>query len=142
MKVVLLNDRLDYPKPKTAGSAGIDLQACIEFPITIRPQQTIKIPSGMMIELPTGWVGKMHPRSSTGVKGLVLANSTGVIDSDFRDEISIPVYNRSNSTMIVEPFQRIAQLVVTPHYDYSQIAVTQELSKTQRGTGGFGSTGK
>lgn len=145
MRVKITDNRItwDMVKPATRGSAGIDLYACIDKPITIYPGEQVMIDSGIRIALDVGWVGKIYPRSSTGNKGLVLANSTGIIDSDYRGKIKVSLLNRNTNAHIItiNPMDRIAQLVVAPHFNYDEMVQNSELDKTDRGEGGFGSTG-
>lgn len=123
-------------------AAGADLYACLEEPVTIQPGQTVFIPIGIALEVPKGCAGLVYARSSMGAKrGLAPANKVGVIDSDYRGEISVVLHNHGAVAQTVEPGERIAQLVITPVLTpaYEQV---QELSGTERGAGGFGSTGK
>lgn len=132
----------DMLQPQTQGAAAIDLRAILDNPITLHVNQSIVIPAGIQLAIPDGWVGLISPRSGLGVKGLVIGNLTGVIDSDYRGEVKICLWNRkAEGTFTVNPYDRIAQLYVMPHYDYSQLNFTDSLSDTERGTSGFGSTG-
>jgi len=142
MKIQLLDKRLPKPKPATIYSAGIDLHACIDTPLTLLPGDSKKLNSGIKVAIPTYWYGEMHIRSSIGMIGLNLMNSVGIIDSDYRGEIMIPVYNRSNIQIAINPMQRIAQLVISQHLDYGYIQVVKSLDVTERGEGGFGHTGE
>lgn len=130
------------PTYGSSEAAGADLYACLEEPVTIQPGQTVFIPVGIALEVPKGCAGLVYARSSMGAKrGLAPANKVGVIDSDYRGEISVVLHNHGMVAQTVEPGERIAQLVITPVLTptYEQV---QELSSTDRGTGGFGSTGK
>lgn len=130
------------PTYGTAYSAGADLYACLEAPVTIEPGKTVMIPTGLAMELPAGFVGLIYARSSMGVKrGLAPANKVGVIDSDYRGEFMVALHNHGGQAQIVENGERIAQLVVAPVITPG-FAEVDILSDTQRGTGGFGSTGK
>ncbi len=123
-------------------AAGADLYACLEEPVTIQPGQTVFIPTGLAMEVPKGCAGLVYARSSMGAKrGLAPANKVGVIDSDYRGEISVVLHNHGGIAQTVEPGERIAQLIITPVLTpaYEQV---QALTDTHRGTGGFGSTGK
>lgn len=144
MRIKIIDERLHEVslKPKTMGSAGIDLYACIYGGTELEPGERKIIKSGMAVEIPLGWVGLIIPRSSTGVMGLNLSNTTGVIDSDYRGEIALPVVNNGSEEITIFAMDRIAQLVLVPHYDYTYMEVVDELSATERGTGGFGSTGR
>lgn len=123
-------------------AAGADLYACLDESVTIQPGQTVFIPTGLAMEVPKGCAGLVYARSSMGAKrGLAPANKVGVIDSDYRGEISVVLHNHGTVAQTVEPGERIAQLIITPVLTpvYEQV---QELTETCRGTGGFGSTGK
>ncbi len=123
-------------------AAGADLYACLEAPVTIEPGQSFFVPTGIALEVPKGCAGLIYARSGMACKrGLAPANKVGVIDSDYRGEIRVVLLNHSTQVQILQPGERIAQLVITPVLTpaYTQV---QELSDTDRGTGGFGSTGK
>lgn len=123
-------------------AAGADLYACLDAPVTIEAGKTVFIPTGLAMEVPKGCAGLVYARSSLGAKrGLAPANKVGVIDSDYRGEISVVLHNHGSVDQIVAPGERIAQLVITPVLTpaYEEVA---ELTDTDRGTGGFGSTGK
>ena len=123
-------------------SAGHDLSAAIDKPITIAPHQTVKIPTGLAMELPEKTFGAIYARSGIATKeGLAPANKVGVIDSDYRGEIIVSLHNHSDEYRVVEPGQRIAQLIIQP-YIRAKFTEVDVLNKTDRGTGGFGSTGK
>lgn len=130
------------PKRETIGSAGYDLCCLCEEPITVSPNERKLIPTGIAVEIPEGTVGLVYSRSGLSLKhGIHMANDVGVIDSDYRGELKVPVHNRSDVTYIVNNGDRIAQLVITPILT-PEIEETDELSETVRGEGGFGSTGK
>lgn len=123
-------------------AAGADLYACLEEAVTIEPGKTVFIPTGLAMEIPVGYVGLVYARSGMACKrGLAPANKVGVVDSDYRGEFMIVLYNHGSEPQTVEPGERIAQLVITPVLmpRYTEV---EELSDTVRGTGGFGSTGK
>lgn len=123
-------------------AAGADLYACLEAPVTIEPGTTVFIPTGLAMELPVGYVGLVYARSGLACKrGLAPANKVGVIDSDYRGEFIVALYNHGEQPQVISPAERIAQLVVTPVLmpEYVEAA---SLSDTKRGEGGFGSTGK
>lgn len=123
-------------------AAGADLYACIDGPVTIAPGETVFIPTGLAMELPKGYAGLVYARSGLACKrGLAPANKVGVIDSDYRGEFMIALYNQGSVPQIVENGERIAQLVVTPVLT-PQYVEAESLSDSGRGTGGFGSTGK
>ncbi len=143
LSIKKLNDRAIIPKRATSGSAGYDLSACIENPITIFPKEIVKIPTGISVAPDTDDVVLLiYVRSSLATKhGLTLANSVGVVDSDYRGEIICSLINMSEQPYTIEPDERFAQLVVTPVL-YPETEVVEQLNETQRGNGGFGSTGK
>jgi len=130
-------------RPQHHGDAGLDLRASIAEPITIARGLSHKIPSGIRTAIPEGWVGLMTPRSGKGSKGLHLGNVLGVIDATFRGEILMNVKNNSNnvSPLVINPLDRIMQLVVVPHYDYNQMLFVNDLDETSRGDSGFGDSG-
>ena len=122
-------------------AAGADLYACLDEPVTIAAGQTVFIPTGLALEVPKGCAGLVYARSSLGAKrGLAPANKVGVIDSDYRGEISVVLHNHGSVDQTVAPGERIAQLVITPYITATFIE-SDELSDTARGAGGFGSTG-
>ena len=123
-------------------AAGADLYALLDSPIEIQPAQTILVKTGLAIEIPVGFAGLIYARSGLAFKrGLAPANKVGVIDSDYRGEVMVALHNHSNVPQLVEPFERIAQLVVTPFLK-AEFFVADDLSDTTRGEGGFGSTGR
>lgn len=131
------------PEYATPGSACVDLSAYISEPVTLAPGQTAKLPTGLAIELPSkDYVALMYPRSGISVRhGITLVNSVGVIDSDYRGEMAVPVINLGKEPYTIQPGERIAQLCIAPvrHVRWSE---AEALSPTSRGAGGFGSTGK
>ncbi len=123
-------------------AAGADLYACLPETVTILPGETAWIPTGIALEVPKGCAGLIYARSSMGVKrGLAPANKVGVIDSDYRGEIRVVLLNHSKQPQTVEHGERVAQMLITPVLTPTYIEVA-ELSDTDRGVGGFGSTGK
>ena len=134
---------IPFPAYATAGSAGMDLRACIDEPMTIRPMERVKVPTGFAIALPgPQWVAFIFARSGLGIKsGITLPNCVGVIDSDYRGEIVVALVNLSDTDYTIQPGDRVAQLVIMP-VTQAEIAVVDELDETERGAGGFGSTGK
>lgn len=144
MEIQILDPRLHgdkLPQVHTAGSAGIDLRASINVGVLIAPGNTVMLGSGIKVAIPVGYVGLLIPRSSTGIRGVHLANVVGVIDSDYRGEIKLPIKNVTPGPMQIDPMERIAQLVVLSHLDYSTIKFVDALDETERGEGGFGHTG-
>ncbi len=143
--VRILDPRLKDSPPHyaTAGSAGLDLRACLEAPLTICPGETHLIPTGLAIHLADpGLAAMILPRSGLGHKhGIVLGNLTGLIDSDYQGEIMVSTWNRGNQSFVLNPLDRLAQLVVVP---VVQVAfhVVETFEASARGADGFGSTGK
>ena len=130
------------PTYGTEFSAGADLYACLDSPVTIAPGETKAIPTGIAIEVPVGCAGLVYARSSLGVKrGLAPANKVGVIDSDYRGEILVMLHNHGTVLQQVENGERVAQILITPVLTPAYTEA-KELTDTVRGTGGFGSTGK
>lgn len=130
------------PTYGSAEAAGADLYACLDAEVTVLPGETAWISTGIALEVPKGCAGLIYARSSLGVKrGLAPANKVGVIDSDYRGEIRVVLLNHSNQPQTVQPGERIAQLVITPVLTPEYI-LADELTDTDRGAGGFGSTGK
>ncbi len=142
IKVKKLRPGAQLPTYGTAFSAGADLYACLEEPVTIAPGETKKIPTGLAMEIPVGFAGLIYARSGLGTKqGLAPANKVGVVDSDYRGEFMVFLHNHSAETRTVSHGDRVAQLVVTPVFTPG-FEETDELTDTVRGAGGFGSTGK
>lgn len=143
--VKILDARLHQTMPDyaTAGSAGIDLRACIERDIVIQPKQCELIPSGIAIHLANpGYAAMILPRSGLGHKhGIVLGNLVGLIDSDYQGQIFVSLWNRSQFPFTLTPMDRMAQLVIVPVMQ-AQFNIVAEFPLSQRGAGGFGSTGK
>lgn len=149
VQIKLLNEKIgqhpDFPIPTqvTDGSAGIDLRACIDSPLTVRAGETVLVGTGLAIYLADpAYVGLIFPRSGLGHKhGLVLGNLTGVIDADYQGEIMVSLWNRSQTDYTLQPAERMAQYVVVPivRPQFEVVAAFSEISV--RGSGGFGSTG-
>lgn len=143
MEIKIINQS-PHPLPQyeTAGSAGMDLRAHLESPVTLQPLERALIPTGLFIELPAGYEAQIRPRSGLAAKrGLTMLNSPGTIDSDYRGEIKCIVVNLSNEPQTVEPGERIAQMIIA-RYEHITWLETDALADTGRGAGGFGSTGK
>jgi dUTP pyrophosphatase len=142
MKIRIINRSANpLPAYETTGSAGMDLRANIHAPVELKPLERNLIPTGLFIELPSGHEAQIRPRSGLAVKkGLTLLNSPGTIDSDYRGEIKIILVNLSDQLQMVEPGERIAQMIIAKH-DQAEWEVTDELEETTRGAGGFGHTG-
>ncbi len=129
------------PAYETEGSAGMDLRADISENITLKPLERAMIPTGLFIELPLGYEAQVRPRSGLAAKrGLTCLNSPGTIDSDYRGELKVILVNLSNETQVIEPAERIAQMVIAKH-ERITLHEVQVLTDTLRGAGGFGSTG-
>jgi len=143
--VKILDARLAQSMPAyaTPGSAGLDLRACIEHAIEVKPGQTELVPTGMAVNLAdAGLAGVVLPRSGLGHKhGIVLGNLVGLIDSDYQGQIFVSLWNRGNEVFTLTPMQRIAQLVFVPVVQV-QLNPVEAFPESGRGTGGFGSTGK
>ena len=130
------------PTYGSAEAAGADLYACLEEPLVIQPGETVWVPTGIALEVPKDCAGLIYARSSMGVKrGLAPANKVGVIDSDYRGEIRVVLLNHGRTAQTIEHGERIAQFLITPVLT-PQYEEVLELSDTDRGSGGFGSTGK
>ena len=126
----------------SALAAGADLCACLEGPLTIAPGETAFVPTGLAMEIPAGYAGLVFARSGLASKrGLAPANKVGVVDADYRGELLVALYNHGPAPRTVEDGDRVAQLVVTP-YLTGRFYEAEDLSPTQRGAGGFGSTGR
>ena len=137
-----LSPNATLPSYGSTEAAGADLYACIDTPVTVQPGETAWITTGIALEVPKGCAGLIYARSSMAAKrGLAPANKVGVIDSDYRGEVIVVLYNQSTEAQTVNPGERIAQLIITPIITppYEEVS---ELSDTQRAAGGFGSTGK
>lgn len=136
-----LNEKAKLPTYGTEYSAGADLYACIDDVVEINPHETKLISTGLSLEVPENYAGLIYARSGlASKKGLAPANKVGVIDSDYRGEVFVALHNHTNEVRQVEPFERIAQLVITPFLKV-EFNETDELNETVRGEGGFGSTG-
>lgn len=142
IRVKKLNPNAVLPTYGSAEAAGADLYACLEAPVIIQPGETAWIPTGLSLEVPKGCAGLIYARSSMGVKrGLAPANKVGVIDSDYRGEIRVVLLNHGKTPQTVENGERVAQFLITPVFTPAYEEV-DELTDTERGVGGFGSTGK
>lgn len=147
VQVKVLDQRLgqEWPMPTyaTAGSAGLDLRACVEEAIQIEPGQTVLVKTGMAIYIEdSNFAGLVLPRSGLGHKhGIVLGNLVGLIDSDYQGELMVSVWNRGQTSFTLEPGERLAQYVLVPVVQ-AQFDIVNEFEATERGAGGFGHTGK
>lgn len=144
VRIKQTNEHAMVPTYGTAGAAAADLYACIpdQGEVTIAPGETVVIDTGIAMAIPYGYVGLMFPRSGCATKrGLTLANCVGVIDSDYRGSIGVALHNQSKTPQTVQHGERISQIAIMP-FDMSYFCIVDELPDTERGAGGFGSTGK
>ena len=142
IRVKKLSDKAILPTYGTAEAAGADLYACLDAPVTVMPGQTVWIPTGLALEVPKGCAGLVYARSGLACKkGLAPANKVGVIDSDYRGPVTVVLHNHGSEPQTIAHGERIAQMVITPVLTpvYEEVS---DLSDTDRGQGGFGSTGK
>lgn len=142
IRVKKLHPMATLPTYGSVEAAGADLYACLEEPVTIAPGETAWIPTGIALEVPKGCAGLVYARSSLGAKrGLAPANKVGVIDSDYRGEIRVVLLNHGKVPQTVENGERVAQFLITPVLTPAYVEA-EELTDSDRGTGGFGSTGR
>ena len=143
MRIKIVN-KSNHPLPHygTEAAAGVDLRANIETPITLKPLERTLVKTGLFIELPVGYEAQVRPRSGLAYKnGITVLNSPGTIDADYRGEVGVILVNLSNEQFVIENGERIAQLVIAKH-EQAEWELVEELAETERGVGGFGSTGK
>jgi len=145
LEVKILDERIRgmLPRYATEGAAGLDLRACIDAPLDLRPGDSRLVSSGMAVHVADpGYAAMILPRSGLGAKnGIVLGNLVGLIDSDYQGPLMVSLWNRGGSAFTIQPLDRIAQLVVVPVLQV-QLEVVEEFAASARGAGGFGSTGK
>ncbi|MDD7283539.1 MAG: dUTP diphosphatase [Clostridium sp.] len=142
VNVKKLNENAVLPTYGSANAAGADIYACLDAPLTIAPHETVMVHTGLAMEIPEGCAGLIYARSGLACKrNLAPANKVGVVDSDYRGEFMIALHNHGTTSQTIEPKERIAQLVITP-YIVGQFEIVDELDTTERGAGGFGSTGR
>lgn len=143
MKIKLLSDLATIPTRGSAEAAGYDLYAAIpEGKVIIFPHETVKISTDIAMEIPKGYFGGIFPRSGISTKlGLRCANAVGAVDSDYRGPVIVALHNDSKEIRTVEHGERIAQLIILPYYNIDNFEIVDELEDTERGSGGFGSTG-
>ena len=142
VRVKKLSESARLPERGSEFAAGADLRALLDAPMTIQPGQSAMLPTGLAFEIPEGYVGLIFARSSLGTKrGLAPANKVGVIDSDYRGEVKVCLHNHSSQPQVIEPDERVAQMVIVPFLP-AQYEEAEELSDTVRGEGGFGATGR
>ncbi|MDR1565605.1 MAG: dUTP diphosphatase [Oscillospiraceae bacterium] len=142
LKVLKINEQAKLPARATSGSAGMDLYACIDAPITLQAGERALVPTGIAIALPdASYVALVYARSGLAIKhGITLSNCVGVIDSDYRGEVKVGLINLSSEPFTILNQERVAQLVLAPVIQ-AEIIEAEELDETERGAGGFGSTG-
>lgn len=141
IKVQLLNPKAKLPVYQTSGSAALDVEACLDEPLIVQPMERVMVPTGLAFELPEGSELQVRARSGLSIKhGLTLVNGIGTIDADYRGELNVLMINLGTEAFTIEPGMRVAQIIA---YQYQPIAweAVDELGKSDRGTGGFGSTG-
>ncbi|MEE4258701.1 MAG: dUTP diphosphatase [Bacteroidales bacterium] len=142
MQVRIVNkSKHTLPEYETVASAGMDLRANLDEPITLSPLQRVLVPTGLFMEIPVGYEAQVRPRSGLAFKhGIGVLNSPGTIDADYRGEIKIILVNLSDQPFEIQDGERIAQMVISAHVQ-AQLEEVEILSETKRGTGGFGHTG-
>ena len=145
LDVRILDERLreQMPAYATPGSAGLDLRACLDAPLTLAPNAWQLVPTGMAIHLgDPGYAALILPRSGLGHKhGIVLGNLVGLIDSDYQGQLMVSAWNRSDTAFTIDPMERIAQLVIVPVVQ-AEFRIVEAFPPTERGVGGYGSTGR
>lgn len=143
MEVKVINkSRYDLPQYATAHSAGLDLKANVDVEVSFGPLERVVIPTGLYLEIPVGFEAQVRPRSGLAIKsGITVVNSPGTIDADYRGEVKVGLVNLSSETYVIKPGDRIAQMVFAKHESITWNSV-ELLNETDRGEGGFGSTGK
>lgn len=141
IRVVKLREDAILPEYQTAGAAGADLHACIDAPIVMQPMERQIIPTGLAMEIPAGYEVQIRARSSMSIKhGITMVNGIGTIDADYRGEVGVLAINLGNEAFTIEPGMRIAQMVLA-RYAVASWSVVEALDETERGIGGYGSTG-
>lgn len=143
MEIKVINKSTnELPQYATADSAGLDIRAFLNEPVTLKPLERRLIPTGLYLEIPSGFEVQIRPRSGFAFKqGVTVLNSPGTIDADYRGEIGVLLINLSHEDVLIESGERVAQMVAAP-FVQAALKLTTELSETGRGDGGFGSTGK
>lgn len=143
VEFVKIHEKATLPSYATEGSAGMDLTNVLEKPLTLKPGERVKVPTGLIMILPPGYEGQVRPRSGLSAKhGITLTNCVGTIDSDYRGEICCLVVNLGKEPYTINPLDRIAQLIISPVVHVSTEFIEKIPEETKRGHGGFGSTGK
>lgn len=142
LKIKKMRDNAILPTRGDSEAAGVDLYACIDEPISLTPGDTVMIPTGIACDFPEGYFGLVAPRSSVGIKRrLVLLNTVGVIDWSYNGEIMMAFKNDGDIRQVIQPGERLAQMILLPYVTYN-IIETDTLTESERGEGGFGSTGR
>ncbi|MFM0005003.1 dUTP diphosphatase [Paraburkholderia dipogonis] len=143
LKILDARMREQLPAYATNGSAGLDLRACLDEPLTLKPGETALVPTGLAIHVgDPGYAALILPRSGLGHKhGIVLGNLVGLIDSDYQGQLMISTWNRGETTFVLNPMERLAQLVIVPVVQ-AEFNIVDDFETSERGAGGFGSTGK
>lgn len=143
MKIKIINrSGFDLPQYETALAAGLDVRAVLDAPLVLRPLERALVPTGLYVELPEGYEMQVRPRSGMAAKfGLTVLNSPGTVDPDYRGEVKVILANMSNEEYVLQPGERVAQLVVA-RFERVEWDSVETLSETSRGAGGFGHTGK
>ncbi|MFL9862873.1 deoxyuridine 5'-triphosphate nucleotidohydrolase [Paraburkholderia sp. BL23I1N1] len=143
LKILDARMRDQLPAYATTGSAGLDLRACLDEPLTLKPGETALVPTGLAIHVADpGYAALILPRSGLGHKhGIVLGNLVGLIDSDYQGQLMISTWNRGETTFVLNPMERLAQLVIVPVVQ-AEFNIVDDFETSERGAGGFGSTGK
>ncbi|REE17449.1 MULTISPECIES: dUTP diphosphatase [unclassified Paraburkholderia] len=143
LKILDARMRDQLPAYATTGSAGLDLRACLDEPLTLKPGETALVPTGLAIHVgDSGYAALILPRSGLGHKhGIVLGNLIGLIDSDYQGQLMISTWNRGETTFVLNPMERLAQLVIVPVVQ-AEFNIVDDFETSERGAGGFGSTGK
>ena len=141
VKIYYTGEGIDHPHYQSEGAAGADVYALVEEPVTVKPMERVMIPTGMAIAVPRGYEAQIRPRSGLAWKqGLTVLNSPGTIDSDYRGEVRILLINLGKQDVVISKGDRIAQMIIAP-YVRGEFVRTDTLDDTERGEGGFGSTG-
>lgn len=142
VQFVKVHPQAKLPTYATSGSAGMDLTNVLDEPLTLKPLDQAKIPTGLIMVLPSGYEGQVRPRSGLAAKhGITLTNCIGTIDSDYRGELCCLMINLGNAPYTISPGERIAQLVISP-VSQAEVEFIDKVPETKRGSGGFGSTGR
>lgn len=141
VKVKKLNEKAVLPEYQTSQAAAMDIHACLDAPMIVQPMERFMVPTGLAFEIPEGYEMQIRARSGMSIKfGITMVNGVGTIDADYRGELSVLMINFSKDVFTIEPGMRVAQMLVTK-FEKITWQLTESLSETDRGAGGFGSTG-